>query len=133
LDWKDIPILACETEGAPGFARALQAGRVVVLDEVKTIATSLGTRRVCEQSLFWAKNHPIESWLTTDKAAANACLRFANDHKVLVEPACGAALAAVYERHPRVMSAEKVLVVVCGGAGVTVEKLNQWKVEYGLE
>lgn len=40
----------------------------------------------------------IKPWVCNDTDAVAACLRFAEDHRVLVEPACGAALAAVYGR-----------------------------------
>ena len=35
----------------------------------------------------------VRSWVTSDESAVRACMRFAGDHRVLVEPACGAALA----------------------------------------
>ena len=34
-----------------------------------------------------------------------------DDHRVIVEPACGAALAAVYRRAPALASAKSILVV----------------------
>lgn len=70
-----------------------------------------------------------------------------DDHRVLVEPSCGASLAAVYE--PEVMKAafkdkyvntfsnvvnalcrpiqstDNVVVVVCGGAGITLNMLSE--------
>jgi L-serine/L-threonine ammonia-lyase len=61
----------------------------------------------------------VSSWVTTDAAAVRACGTFLDDHRVMVEPACGAGLAAVYEkvgiladRHPD----DTILVEVCGGA-----------------
>jgi L-serine/L-threonine ammonia-lyase len=56
----------------------------------------------------------------------DACLRFADDHRVTVEPACGAALAAVYTRAPALASARSIFVVVCGGAGATPADLLRW-------
>ena len=55
-----------------------------------------------------------------DGAAARACVRFAEEERMLVEAACGASLAAVYEAGLRKMMPEltresKVVVVVCGG------------------
>jgi L-serine/L-threonine ammonia-lyase len=56
----------------------------------------------------------------------DACLRFADDHRVLVEPACGAALAAAYLRAPAIADHDPIVIIVCGGVGVTRELLQQW-------
>ena len=76
----------------------------------------------------------MASWLVSDRDAVDACLRFADDHRVVVEPACGAALAAVYGRAAPLVDAitratapaGRVLVVVCGGAGATPADLVAW-------
>ncbi|MFC1796463.1 hypothetical protein ACFL1V_05140 [Pseudomonadota bacterium] len=44
----------------------------------------------------------------------------------LVEPACGAALTPILERSPALQDMRRIVVVVCGGVGVTVEKLQEW-------
>ena len=62
----------------------------------------------------------------SDRAAVTACARFADDHRVLVEPACGAALSVVYDGVEGLEGVESVLVVVCGGAGVTRKLLLEW-------
>jgi L-serine/L-threonine ammonia-lyase len=53
-------------------------------------------------------------------------LRFADDHRILVEPACGAALSAGYDRAQPLRESGPVLVIVCGGAGVNLSLLQQW-------
>ena len=126
LGWNDIPILAVETGGRGLAAAALQAGRVVTLDRIASIATTLGAQRVCQRALDVAREHPMTSHLVTDRAAVDACLRFADEHRVLVEPACGASLAAAYAAHPLLRGRQPVLVVVCGGAGVTRDQLARW-------
>jgi L-serine/L-threonine ammonia-lyase len=54
-----------------------------------------------------------------------ACLRFADDHRVVVEPACGAALALAYQGARELQGAGNILLIVCGGAGVTYPDLVQ--------
>ena len=56
----------------------------------------------------------------SDAQALAAARQFALDHRVLVEPAAGAALAAVYERLGPVAQASSVAVIVCGGAGIAL-------------
>ena len=64
-----------------------------------------------------------------------------DDHRVLVAPACGAALAALYT--PSVLEEVRsegrlphplhhVVVIVCGGNGVSLETIQQWKRTYDL-
>jgi len=116
--WQGTAVLAVETEGAASFAAALQAGHPVTLPAMKTIANSLASARVCEAVVQSALNHSVRSALVSDAQALSACQRFAHDHRILVEPACGAALAALYETPQAVGDAQSVLVVVCGGVGV---------------
>ncbi len=57
-----------------------------------------------------------------------------------MEPACGAAVAAVYsgviqklQKENRLPSILKsVVVIVCGGASVTLSELMRWKKELGM-
>jgi L-serine/L-threonine ammonia-lyase len=126
VGWKDAPVLAVETEGAASFAASVQAGRLVTLDRIATIATTLGARAVAAEALAWAGRHPITPWLVTDRAALDACLRFADDHRLLVEPACGASLSAVYNRAGPLAGLAPVVVIVCGGAGVSLKLLEEW-------
>lgn len=125
--WTDVPVVAVETEGAASFAASVQAGRQVTLDRITSIATTLGARTVARQALEWTHQHPIFPWVVSDRSAVEACLRFAGDHRILVEPACGASLAAGYERAPALEGRSPVVIIVCGGAGVNLEQLDQWK------
>ena len=124
--WRGIPIIAVETEGAASFHAAAKAGHGVQLDGITSIATSLGAKRVCEQAVKWSKEHPILSVLVSDKSAVAACERFLTDHRVLVEPACGASLALAYENSPALEQFKTVLIIVCGGATATADQLRQW-------
>jgi L-serine/L-threonine ammonia-lyase len=124
--WRDLPVVAVETTGAASFRAAVEAGRTVELDRIASVATSLGAKRVCERALQWARDHPIRSVVVSDRSALAACERFLDDHRMLVEPACGASLAAVYEGSPALEDAASVLVVVCGGATATLDQIREW-------
>jgi L-serine/L-threonine ammonia-lyase len=124
--WLDVPVLAVETEGTASLHAALQAGHPVELAAVRGVATSLGARRVCDQALTWAHSHPIQSLLVSDPAALGACEQFLSDHRVLVEPACGAALSVVYDGHPVLDAYSKLAIIVCGGATTTIDQIRQW-------
>ncbi len=124
--WDDVPVLAVETRGADSFASSVQAGHLVTLERISSVATSLGARTVTARSLEWARYHAITPWVVTDREAVDACLRFADDHRVLVEPACGAALSVAYNCAPPLRGHGPVVIIVCGGAGVTRELLDKW-------
>ncbi|WP_421508161.1 pyridoxal-phosphate dependent enzyme [Erwinia rhapontici] len=123
--WQDVPVLAVETTGAASFHAAQAAGKSVELAEIRSIASSLGAKRVCDQALRCAGEHPIHSLLVSDLAAVTACERFLDDHRVLVEPACGASLAVVYDQHPQIAAYQNLLVIVCGGATSSLEHLQK--------
>jgi L-serine/L-threonine ammonia-lyase len=125
--WAHVPVLAAETEGADSLSQALAAGERITLPAITSVATSLGARQVCERAFDSARERPVCPVVVTDAAALAACRAFLDDHRVLVEPACGAALAALdalthafadTERPPR------VLVVVCGGVTATVASIQ---------
>jgi len=126
VGWEDVPVLAVETRGADSFAATAKAGHLVTLPAITSIATTLGARTVAPVLLEWLSRHDIVPWVVTDRQAVDACIRFAGDHRVLVEPACGAALAAVYQVVAPVRSFDPVVVIVCGGAGVTFPLLEKW-------
>lgn len=128
--WGHIPILAVETEGAASYHEATKAGFPVELEGITSIATSLGAKRVCERAMQWWEDHPVRSVLVTDKSALRACERFLADHRLLVEPACGASLAPVYDNAPELQQFGTVLVIVCGGATATMDQIRQWSKRY---
>ena len=124
--WAGVPVVAVETHGAASLHAAMQAGEPVDIGRIESIATTLGARRVCDRVLAWTREHPVTPHRVSDRAAVDACLRFADDHRVVVEPACGAALAVAYDRAPALAGARSVFVVACGGAGATPADLLRW-------
>jgi L-serine/L-threonine ammonia-lyase len=124
--WRDVPVIASETRGADSYAQALAAGHCVELDAITSIATSLGARRVCEEALAKARTHAIESVVVSDAEAVAASLRLLDEQRVLVEPACGASLAALDMRPPALAGAASVLVIVCGGVAASAAQLQRW-------
>ena len=125
----DIPVLAVETDGAASLAGSLSAGSHVELERIATVATSLGAKKVAAKAWEWCRRHEIISHCITDLEAVESCQKFVADHRVLVEPACGAALAPVYGLHPRLTDKKQILLVVCGGVGVSLAQLTQWQNE----
>jgi len=125
--WQNVPILAVETEGTASLAASLAQGRLVTLDKITGVATSLGAKTVAQGAFERARRHPVQSIIVTDAEAIDACVRFADEHRCLVEPACGASLALAYSRPESLAGAESVVIIVCGGIGITLNKIQQWR------
>ena len=136
-------VVAAETTGACSFAKALEAGHTVRLEAITTIATSLGALAVTPETLERSQHYQetlggsVRSVTCTDAEAVDACVKFAQDHRLLVEPACGAALAVLYSDRLRTQllaslddDSGPIVVEVCGGSGVTIDLLSQWKKEF---
>lgn len=124
--WEQVPLIAVETHGADSLAQSMAAGERLVLPAITSIATSLGARQVAQQAFDWSARHPVRSVVVSDQAAVAACLRFMDDQRVVVEPACGASLAALYAQVPQLAGLTNILVIVCGGVTASVDQLRQW-------
>ena len=128
--WGDVPVLAVETQGAASLHAAMQAGQPTALDAVTSIATSLGARQVCAKAFELSQAGKVHSLLVSDPQAVAACSRFLDDHRLLVEPACGAALAVAYTLPHALTEFNKVLIIVCGGATASADNLRQWNAQF---
>lgn len=131
VGWNDVPCFTAETEGAAAFAKSVKEGRLITLDKLNTIATSLAAKTVTPQALEWSKVHPVFPQIVTDKQAVEATLRFADHHRTLVEPACGAALSLIYEQRIDPQVYKKIVVIVCGGSAVTRALQVEWAKKTG--
>jgi L-serine/L-threonine ammonia-lyase len=133
----DVPIVAVETEGSNCFNESLKAGKQVVLKKLNSIATSLGSTYVSEETLDLARRQSTKSILVTDEDCMRACIAFADDHRIVVEPACGATLAVGYQSKlkdvlPDLSRDSNVVFVVCGGSATTVDNLGEYNRYLGL-
>ncbi|UVJ43129.1 pyridoxal-phosphate dependent enzyme [Pseudomonas sp. LS1212] len=124
--WGHVPVIAVETEGASSLAQSVKAGQRIELAAITSVATSLGAKQVCEQAFNLTQTCPIKCAVVSDREALSACEQFLADHRVLVEPACGASLSLVYERNPELAGYRNVLVVVCGGMTASLEQIREW-------
>jgi len=125
-------VYALETQGAASFAAAKEAGKVVRISKIDTIATSLGALAVTPSTLI--EGVRCDSIVVSDKAAVTACVSFANENRLLVEPACGAALSMVYDeallRRLFEDGVRKACIVVCGGSAVSLSLLENWRAKF---
>lgn len=103
-----------------------------------SIARCLGAKRVSRKSYEWLSNHAVTSHVVNDSEAVSACVKLADDHRVLIPPSCGAAVAAVYSDIVQLLQKtgklpeklNNVVIIVCGGSEVSLETIKKWREEY---
>ncbi|KAK7755150.1 catabolic L-serine/threonine dehydratase [Diatrype stigma] len=148
-------VLAVETAGADSLNQSVRAGKLVTLPAITSVATSLGAVRVSERAFQWATTTTtnttkataqplVTSHVVSDADAVRGSVRFADDARMLVEVACGAAIAPVYNGDLRrtlggaglddaEWARRNVVLVVCGGSNVTLGLLGAYRERFGVE
>jgi L-serine/L-threonine ammonia-lyase len=125
VGWHDVPLVAVETLGAQSLHAAMAAGQPVTLPAITSLATTLGARRVCDAAFDWTRRHEVHAATVSDADAVQACLAVADEHRLIVEPACGAAVAAALQRRAvPLQKAADVLVILCGGLSTRYDDLQ---------
>lgn len=129
----DIPIYAIETDGTASLNTAMKMGKHIKLEEVTGIATTLAAKQVCENAFLISQSENVQGMTVSDQDAVTACLKFLDDHRTMVEPACGATLSILYDKKISFAPTEDVLVIVCGGASITFEQLSKYAEQFSIE
>ncbi|PSR90792.1 tryptophan synthase beta subunit-like PLP-dependent enzyme [Coniella lustricola] len=139
-----VKVLAVEAYGGESLNASVQAGELVTLPAITTISTSLGAVRVAEKAFEWTKRagDNLVSAVVTDKESVEAIARFVDDAKMLVESACGATIATVYNGDLRKYlgaglsdedwAAKNIVIVVCGGSNISLAMLEKYKEQFGI-
>jgi L-serine/L-threonine ammonia-lyase len=136
------PIVVCvETSGSDSFAASVKCDKIVTISEITSIAKSLGAKTVSKGTLelrnLYGK-HFVRSLVVSDSIAVEAVIYFANQFRQLVEPACGASLGVVTGTTgiqllrkcvPELCENSRVVVEVCGGCGVSLDLIDEWKLK----
>ena len=114
-----VRVIGVEPAGADGMRRSLEAGHVVTLDRVNTIADGLAASAPGQLTLELAQRYVDDVVLVEDAEMLRAIrLMFEWEH-LLAEPAGAAALAALlYHYSP---APNDRVVVILSGANVTDE------------
>ncbi|XP_063039669.1 serine dehydratase-like [Engraulis encrasicolus] len=132
VGWENVPVLCMETVGADCLNAAVKAGKLVTLPDITSEAKCLGAKTVCRQAFDYSKEAKLLSETVTDLEALEAVELFLDEERVLVEMACGAALAAVYSGLIQRLQAEgrlprplgPLVMIVCGGSSVDMAQLT---------
>lgn len=110
----DTLLLGAEPAGAPTLTRALEAGMPVWLDEIATVADSLGAPFMGEQSFAICKDLLSEVVLLDDQQTIAAMSKIMTSFRVLVEPSAAVSTAAVLGPFRDRLRGMNVGVIFCG-------------------
>lgn len=127
-----IPIIAVETSGSDVLHKSLEAGKPVILDKITSIASSLGSPYICQNSFEKAVMFNSRSLLVDDSVTVSTCTKFLKDTNILIEPACAASISVCYKPNiledildVKLTEKDIIIVIVCGGSCITIEDLIQ--------
>jgi len=140
---KRVKVLAVETKGAESLNLSVTNKKLSRLPAITSIANSLGATQVASKAFEWGMTEDVTSHVLSDAEAAMACVNFADDERILVEPACGVSIATAYNDtlqsllfptlSPDEFSKLNIVIIVCGGSGVTLQILESYKEKYGQD
>ena len=101
-------------------------GELVTLPAITSICATLGAKTPNPKTLEFTENRECIPNTVSDMQAVRACYNFLNDHRILVEPACGASLALLYEKPEIFDKFKSICVEVCGGNGISLPMLEKY-------
>lgn len=111
----DVNIWGVETKGAESMAMALDAGRIVELAEITSIARTLGAPSVGKLPFALARKYLSGVTVVDDSEAIDELFYLLDHEKVLTEPASSCTLAAAERLRENFTPSSHVVLVLCGG------------------
>jgi threonine dehydratase len=111
----DVRIIGVEPVGAASMLRAVEAGAVVALPEIRTIADTLAPRAVCDRTLALTRRYVDQIALVDDRAMVAAMRWLWAECNQLVEPAGAAVIAALQCGAVNIGDHNHPVALICGG------------------
>lgn len=123
-----VRIIGVEAEGAAPMRASLDAGHLVTLDSIATIADGIALKRVCARTYAHVRELVDDVVTVTEDEISSALVLLLERAKAVVEPAGAVGLAAILSG--KVAGAGPVVAVLSGG---NVDPLLLIKlIEHGL-
>jgi threonine dehydratase len=107
-------VIGVEPKGADSMHRSFAAGRPQGIEEIKTIADSLGAPRAEPYSFGLCRRFVDQLVLVDDQQLRQAMRLLYDEMKLVVEPAGAAATAALCGPLASLLSGQRVGLIVCG-------------------
>uniref|UniRef100_A0A915EXU3 L-serine ammonia-lyase n=1 Tax=Echinococcus canadensis TaxID=519352 RepID=A0A915EXU3_9CEST len=132
--WTSTHVIAMEPEGCDRLGRAVGSLRPItnVSGPTSTVISTLSVSAPLPRAVNVCQCYPITIMSCTDAEAIDAVRRFLDDHGVLLDPASGVALAAIYNGSVARLQSEgviprlaRVCILVTGGRNISVQHLTE--------
>ena len=107
-------VIGVEPLGADSMTRSFKSGKPESIEEVKTIADSLGAPYALPYTFSLCQQFVDEIVLISDQEICNALALMFYDLKLAVEPAGASALAALIGPLKEQLTGQKVGLIICG-------------------
>ncbi|MEO1541767.1 MAG: pyridoxal-phosphate dependent enzyme [Pseudomonadota bacterium] len=119
----ECTVIGVEPVGADSLTRSIDAGAPQVLERVDTIADSLGAPRAMPMSYGVAAAHVDRMVLIEDDAMRDGMRLLFDAMKLIAEPACAAALAALIGPLREELAGKSVGIIACG-SNISLERFS---------
>ncbi|HSW69596.1 MAG TPA: threonine/serine dehydratase [Gammaproteobacteria bacterium] len=121
----NILVYGVETIGADAMYKSLEAGRIIALPKITSIAISLGATKVAEKTFEIVKKNVTKIVTVTDEEAIRELKDILEKEKLFVEPASSCALSAVISGKIPHIKNKKIAVILSGG-NFSLEQLKTY-------
>ena len=122
----DCNVVGVEPFGADSMWRSFQKGEAVELEQVKTIADSLGAPMARPNTFSIVQRHVSEIVRLRDEEMCKAMAILYDALKVVAEPACAATTAAISPSGPLAerLQGRQIGIVACG-SNISIDKFKR--------
>ena len=110
-----IKVYGVQTTGCNAMSKSLEAGHVVAIPSITSIATSLGATKVTERTFQIVRTKVEKVTQVTDEEALRDLKTILEKDKLLVEPASSCILSALLAGNIPGIKGKKIAVILCGG------------------
>ncbi|GLT11219.1 serine/threonine dehydratase [Sulfitobacter porphyrae] len=117
-------IFGVEPVGADTMFRSLEEGKPVTIANVDTIADSLGSPYALPYSFEISRQNVSAIARVTDDEIRSAMRLYFDALRLIAEPACAAALAAVCGPLKEICAGQKVAIIACG-SNISLERYDR--------
>ena len=124
----NVKIWGAETRGAESMRKALDAGEIVELSEITSIARTLGAPAVSQLTFDLTRQYLSGVEVVSDAEAVEEMFYLLDEAKVLTEPATSCTLAAAEKLRGNFDESSHVVLILCGG-NIGLEDLFELSVE----
>ncbi len=125
-----VEVHSVETKGADSLFQSINAGQLVTLPDITSIAKTLGARRTTPEIFSYLRDRLSGAHIVTDKSAVASMVEFLEHEKILVEPATSCTVSLLTSGSLDI-EGKRVVVVICG-SNVTLDELSAWRQRFDV-